>query len=274
MRMIQTIHLTALAAAFATCSTTAYAVRPCEPSVKPCRTYGQIVKVPYSMGQDDLVRLTFPLVMHTVPKVRGYYFAQHFGFTYRPDEDVGYMGFQPLDGGKTFRAIFSVFGKGAEVMDHEHCRSGADGGPGVSCSRSGLPFKPGKTYTFTVVRNEMVSNGVVTWNGYVTDDNTHIRKWLVGRWAVPLSWGGLASHHGFVEQYIPVPCKEMPYSDVSFAHPFGVNRNGDRIQGYIEKPVVSQQGSGKSSCKSCVTHAIERLGDGARIKVGQCQNQH
>jgi len=145
------------------------------------------------------------------------YWSNQFSFK---NGTGGYTGMQPrpdVNGIPQGRALFSVFGGGATSND-QNCHSGADGGPGVSCSVS-FGYVVGKTYQFQVM-----TTAPNVWQGTVIDtatgNSTHI-----GTWTLPASSGNLQkSQLAFTEFYGYYPtCEALPSTSALFGPPTAAN---------------------------------------------------
>ncbi|KAF9460025.1 hypothetical protein BDZ94DRAFT_1266931 [Collybia nuda] len=164
-----------------------------------------------------LRNITFPFNIAQTPHRSGYYFAQQFNFV--GQRDVGYAGLQPRpdsNGQPIIHGVFSSFIAGTTTSD-PNCHTGADGGPGVSCS---VDF-PGR---YADTWNVEISNVVgTTWRGdlfnTVTGSRVHI-----GTYTLPPGTQGIAGNQlGFVEYYPwnsgTHTCNSLPYSSVTFGVP-------------------------------------------------------
>jgi hypothetical protein len=141
---------------------------------------------------------------------------------------LGYLGLQPRAGG-TARAVFSVWGSDAKIVDQDHCHYGADGDPGVSCGLSGVPLVPGHRYDVTVERDAQVSTvTTAVWRGYVQDaDTAGSPRRQTGAWSVDATRGDLIGRTGgFVEHYRGkgvMDCPDLPYTKGTFHAPVAEN---------------------------------------------------
>lgn len=114
----------------------------------------------------------------STPDKDGLYFA----YMTPAHVDTSYTEFQPalprIPGKHTFKAIFSSFVQGAGSKDN-YCGSGADGGPGVSCS---VRFEA-KLNQFYSIRLKVSSKDSDSYyyTGDVDDDSTNkqvVHWWL------------------------------------------------------------------------------------------------
>jgi len=150
-----------------------------------------ITNVP-STGLTDI---TFPITIVEAGRISGYYFAQQFHFV--GVKEVGYTGIQPRpnsSGKAVLHGVFSSFVPNTTTSD-ANCKTGADGGAGVSCSVEWNGVY-GRKYNF-----EIKTTGNRLWVGTaidtVTGQSTHI-----GSYTLPEgSQGVKRSQAGFVEWY-------------------------------------------------------------------------
>ena len=129
---------------------------------------------------------------------RGTYFAQQLFFDIPGSNQGGaYAGLQPRpdrNGQGTLQAIFSSFIKGTTSTD-ANCRSGADSGPGQSCSVL-IPAEYGHSYEITA--HKIAPH---TWSGEVRDVETG-KETHIGSWTLPDAYSDIKpSGTGFVEHY-------------------------------------------------------------------------
>lgn len=165
-----------------------------------------------------LTDITFPITIVETDHISGYYFAQQYGFV---NSDIGYTGIQPRpdrNGSPVLHGVFSSFVDGSSTTD-TNCHSGADGGPGVSCSVQWNGVY-GRTYEF-----EVKNNGNQLWVGTAVDTVTGERI-HIGSYKLPAGAGGIRSGQaGFVEWYPwnggkpPNHCARLPYQKSIFGAP-------------------------------------------------------
>lgn len=184
---------------------------------------GRMIAIPYQLPvvKNGRTKFIFPISIQKAPDYRSYFFAQKFQFG---SGNVGYIGARPWPGENQMSMAFSVFGHRTKVINESLCRYGANGGPGISCSKI-VSYEPGKKYYMTVQKSPGYK---ARWRGYVSDQITG-KKTLVGEWEVPEKWGNLIGRQvGFIEYYSSVPsCVKLPSTDVTFYPP---------IDGVLEKP--------------------------------------
>ena len=131
-----------------------------------------------------------------------------------------YSGIQPQDDG-TVRFVFSSFVSGS-VPKNKLCRGGADGGAGVSCMLSDIPFTPGGKYTIKIQKTAGNDEGT-TYNATVTDQTTGITS-TIGEWLVPgvdYAYISGKAAYGAVEKYkIPSgsDCSIIPLINVEYSN--------------------------------------------------------
>ena len=116
---------------------------------------------------------------------------------------------------------FSLFGAGGVPLSSE-CRSGADGGNGVTCAID-VPYSRGTAYSFDITKSGS-SSTATTWSGTITNDSTGVVT-KMGSWSTPAAFGGLKSTTiGFIEKFSGIrTCGDIPdvsvkYSNVSFGN--------------------------------------------------------
>lgn len=131
-----------------------------------------------------------------------------------------YSGIQPHPDG-TAGVRFSLFGAGGVALSPE-CRSGADGGNGVTCAID-VPYSRGTAYSFDITKAGS-SSTATTWSGTITNDSTGVVT-KMGSWSTPAAFGGLKSTTiGFIEKFSGIKtCADIPdvsvkYSKVSFGN--------------------------------------------------------
>ncbi|PHH64742.1 hypothetical protein CDD81_4004 [Ophiocordyceps australis] len=202
--------------------------------------------------------ITFPINVANAPRARGFYFAQQFSFQNNPQ--VAYTGLQPqsdANGAKSLRAIFSTFQGGAKSQD-PNCKSGADGGPGVSCAVL-INGDYGATHNMRVtnVRGN-------TWRGTVINTSSG-QETQIGQWTLPKAGKIKNGQAGFVE-YFPwnaMPsheCSSLPKTEVTFDFP--TSSTSGASGGQIKKPNENQECVGK------VDFAVKNAGNGWDVQVG------
>ena len=185
-------------------------------------TVEALVALPWSVTNvpsSGLTDITFPLTIVAADHISGYYFAQQFAFV--GSSDIGYTGLQPRPDGNgisVLHAVFSSFIAGSITTD-PNCSSGADGGPGVSCS-----FEWNGVYNRTYDL-EVKNTAGTTWVGTVVDTVTGQRI-HIGTYTLPSGTRGIpGSQVGFVEWYPwnagepPNHCALLPYQKTIFGNP-------------------------------------------------------
>lgn len=178
------------------------------------------VKQPWSAAsgpKDGLKDVTFPFSIKDSAHVKGWYYAQQFGF--EGTSRQAYTGLQPLPG-DNFQAIFSAFEKGVTTKD-KNCRGGADGGDGVSCT---LPVKG----SYDPIYNIRVENTEgTTWRGILVDTSSG-KETQIGSWTLPagekgIRWKGQAGWTEWVPfnnpKNRPPKCDTLPKTSVTFGVP-------------------------------------------------------
>lgn len=153
-----------------------------------------------------------------------YYIQQYFS-----DESLYYSGIQPHSDG-TASFPFSYFGKGA-TPQHPNCRSGADGGDGVSCALNGVPYKPGETYSVAISRTAHDA----TTQTYAAKLKTSTKTYELGSWKIPGSAGVLhAQGIAVIEKYHAVSsCADIPTVTMTYKNFF---INGHHEIAYPTRP--------------------------------------
>ena len=168
-----------------------------------------------SSGLSDI---TFPFSIGNAPHKTGFFFAQQFNFN--GQSDVGYTGLQPRpdsDGGPIIHAVFTSFISGTTTND-PNCQSGADGGPGVSCT---VEFSAPYAHTFYL---EVVNTEGTKWKGAAVDAVTG-RRIHIGSYTLPAGTKGIKGGQvGFIEYYPwndgqNHACSSLPYTSVVFGVP-------------------------------------------------------
>ena len=161
--------------------------------------------------------INFPFDISQAPHKEGWYFAQQFNFL--GQDSVGYTGLQPRpddeNGQPVIHAAFSSFIDGT-TQDDPNCWDTADGGPGVGCA---VDFSAPYDHSYHL---EIVNTGGTTWTGTCVDDTTGNRI-HVGTYTLPSGTQGIMGEQwGFVEYYAlePKECPKVPYTSVTFGHPF------------------------------------------------------
>ena len=170
-------------------------------------------------GVDKVVYHT--TVLNT-PPARGYYWADQANFVH--GGHAIYIGLQPRERAADYRAVFSVFGKGARGIS-EHTSNGADGGAGASGAIN-YPWVAGRRYALqmALVKSDQTKEDEQAWEGSVTDEATHVTT-VIARYAVPAAWGHLSPRSVFFSEYFiynaakyhgPNPAKrpEQPYAKI------------------------------------------------------------
>ena len=135
-----------------------------------------------------------------------------------------YIGLQPRDKAEDYRAVFSVFGKGARGIS-EHTSNGADGGAGSSGSIT-YPWVKNHRYSLEMklIKSDKAHEDEQAWQGSVTDETTHQTS-IIAEYAVPVSWGHLSPKSVFFSEYFiynaakyhgdhPAPRPEQPYAKI------------------------------------------------------------
>ena len=221
------------------------------PFEKPWSPTG-LVSIPYTIPEASKAgfdSVTFPMNIEESPEERGYYYAMQYRLI---NGNLGYIGLQPRDKNSGL-AIFSVFGSGAKPIA-AHCRGGADGGDGVSCSKEiNLVF--GHKYNLTVKRDD--ENNKV-WRGYIKDTVTgEIDE--IGAWQPRDGSEGISSSNtGFVEYYSYInSCSKIPATKVFFGDPIA---NSD-VKGVINKP------NSYGKCKELIEYGDVEKADGWDVGV-------
>ncbi|KAG8418311.1 hypothetical protein J3458_005730 [Metarhizium acridum] len=175
--------------------------------------------------QTGLKDVTFPINMAKARHETGYYLAQQFSF--KGMKRPGYIGIQPRPDSKgrsIVHAAFSSF-QGGTATCHPRCRSGADGGRGVSCAID-VPGDYAHTYNLTV---ENVRDNT-TWRGLLVDTVTK-KTHEIGAWTLPSGAGKIRSSQvGFVE-YFPWNghqriCPRQPKIEATFYNPWSNTGGG------------------------------------------------
>jgi len=175
-----------------------------------------VTNVP-TVGLKDV---TFPFsIANALPKT-GYYFAQQFKFNGPGPSKIGYTGLQPRpnsNGNPVIHAAFSSFVNGT-IPNDQNCKTGADGGPGVSCA---VEFSSPYAHVYQI---EVVNTQGTTWNGTVVDTTTGTRV-LIGSWTLPAGTRGIRGNQlGFIEYYPwnhgkTHACSTLPYTSIIFGVP-------------------------------------------------------
>lgn len=214
-----------------------------------------------NVPSSGLTNISFPMtIIPDTAHQAGIYFAQQYSFQHNV---AGYTGLQPrpdLNGAERLHGVFSVFGSGTSTSD-PNCHSGADGGPGVSCSVdfNGVYWDQ---YNLTVAQT-----GTDTWTGTATDTVTGVSV-HVGTYTVPAGSGDLqGSQGGFVEYYLGIPsCSTMPVSDAVFGAP--TTTNGGGLSG------TSKANYEYSDCVGQSNYHAEQAGDGTHVTRGFIGNSN
>lgn len=209
MRQIRTVALT-LSAAIGIAALGAT-------SADAAQTFGGNVRYSWSVSgapAQGLADLSFPMTLNaTTAHLRGTYVAADYKFMNQ--SKIGYMGLQPrpdFRGRGEAVAIFSTFVPGSTTTDPQ-CRSGADNGPGVSCSTA-IPMVYGHRYDVQIKRI-----ATDTWQGTVTDSVSGASN-HVGTYVLPAGSGGIRpSQVGFVENFSTTGCNAIQKVDTSIGRP-------------------------------------------------------
>ena len=218
---------------------------------------------------NGFVSLTYPITVESGYDSRKFFYSQSGTFKNQTaDKEAYYNGVQPQGNG-IGQFVFSLFGgKGAHVIDTQHCRQGADNYAigGVSCAIK-LPYTQGVTYNFTAYLKSHTETDNV-WVGEVEDTSTGI-KTQIGSWSTPASIGYLSGQSiGFIEDYVAhMTCNEIPETTALFGAPKGLQENDSlEYSGSISKAYAVAQ------CKGKVAFTSEKLPDGG-LRVEQQQGQ-
>lgn len=145
-------------------------------------------------GDYDMIRVKMEVLESNYDK--GYFFSTQVNFY---DHRVAYIGMQPRKGDQNL-LIFSVFGKGTQRVDLEHCKAGADYTSGTSCS-SVYPWKVNKEYICEIklVNSNATDN---TWQGSFIDAETDEVLTTIGTWSTPISAGKLQGNGISFDEYV------------------------------------------------------------------------
>jgi hypothetical protein len=190
-----------------------------------------IISVPYKLphpAKNGYDSLTFTIRIDEAPnKERSFYYAMQFKFI---DGNGGYIGIQPR-GEEKGLAIFSLFGKGGTPVS-EHCRGGADGGSGVSCSKA-FAIDYGTDYYLDLVRDK---DDKSVWRGFIKNVKTG-EKLEIGAFKPKATSKGLAGSNGGFVEYFPAisDCSEIPHTKGFFGHPSAKTADGKMTSGQVGK---------------------------------------
>lgn len=217
-------------------------------------TPGGVAGWNWSVNADNITSLTLPLTVNKAPGTAGYYFANQFSFT--GTSAVGYIGLQPHTT-EQYMLIFSSFINGTAVLDSQHCRLGADGGHGVSCSTL-YSIKTGKKYLFEVRRDNHDAN---TWYGFVKEEGSK-NETQIGAWHLPAGSGTLRNNQaGWIEYYKNVATCSIPeVAQITVSPPY-VTSNGK--QGELTYP------HSYGRCNGKFNYQYEFVGKDLKTTVGQ-----
>ncbi|KAG0346814.1 hypothetical protein BG005_000515 [Podila minutissima] len=207
---------------------------------------------------DGLNDITFPFNMANAPHKSGFFFAQQFSF--KNVDNFGHTGLQPRedkDGNSIVHATFSSFQDGTTTK-HPNCHTGADGGPGVSCSVD-IKGDYSHTYNLTVENTDGT-----TWRGTLVDETG--TSTVVGEWTLPDGAGKIVNRQvGFVEYYIwngqpSHTCDSLPSTEATFYDPTSktVGANGGRITSVYEY----------GDCVGKAGYSVAEVSGGFDIKCG------
>jgi hypothetical protein len=179
--------------------------------------------------KEGLEKLVYHMTIENCQAATGYYWADQANFVH--GGHAIYMGLQPREKANKYRAVFSVFGKGARGIS-EHTSPGADGGAGASGAID-YPWVKGRRYTLQMelIKSDQAHEDEQAWEGSVTDEKTH-ETTVIARYAVPLSWGHLSPKSVFFAEYFiyndakyhgahPATRPEQPYAMVLAEAPVG-----------------------------------------------------
>jgi hypothetical protein len=187
-----------------------------------------IVSVPYyfkNAPEDGFDSMTFTVRISEAPQRRSFYYAQQFKLV---NGNGGYIGIQPRENQQGL-AIFSLFGEHT-MPASPHCKKGADGGHGVSCSAP-IPLDYKQDYYLTVARD---NNDPAIWRGTVKNVATG-KKTEIGAWKPAASAKGIKANGGGFVEYFPQieDCSAIPYTKGFFGNPSARAPNGHQFSGTI-----------------------------------------
>ncbi|KAI1305588.1 hypothetical protein EDD11_004902 [Mortierella claussenii] len=208
---------------------------------------------------DGLSDVTFPFNIAKAPHKSGFYFAQQFNF--KNVTEVGYTGLQPrpgANGKNVIHAAFSSF-QGGTTSNHRNCRTGADGGPGVSCA---VDINGDYSHTYNLV---VKNTRGTTWRGTLVDTMTR-KSTVVGEWTLPSGAGKIVNGQvGFVEYYIwngqpSHTCNSLPFTRATFYNPTSKTKGarGGQITSVYEY----------GDCVGKAGYSVKKMSKGYDIKVG------
>ena len=177
--------------------------------------------------KEGVDRVVYHTTVEDAQSAKGYYWADQANFVH--GGHAIYIGLQPRERAADYRAIFSVFGKGARGIS-DHTSNGADGGAGSSGSIT-YPWVKGRRYALEMkrVKSDKANADEQAWQGSVTDETTH-RTTVIAEYAVPATWGHLLPGSVFFAEYFPynaakyhgahpAPRPEQPYAKVRVEAP-------------------------------------------------------
>jgi hypothetical protein len=221
-------------------------------------------------GVDDVV---YHITVENCQNATGYYWADQANFVH--GGHAIYIGLQPRPREQDFRAVFSVFGKGARGIS-EHTSNGADGGAGSS-GWIPYPWVKGHRYALEMklITSDKTQADEQAWQGSVTDESTHQTS-IIAQYAVPKEWEHLSPKSVFFAEYFPynaakyhgdhpAPRPEQPYAEVFVEAP-SVEADGKKLNATISglKPNANNDDIVKVSDKT----ANVETGMSAKSKAG------
>ncbi|MEV7598704.1 hypothetical protein AB0O91_15110 [Kitasatospora sp. NPDC089797] len=189
----------------------------------------------------DLTEYVYSIKVETPAATDDIYYAHYL---FGKDSGTGYYsGLQPHPNGLA-GVRFSFFGKGATPLN-ANCRSGADGGNGVTCGIDDLAYQVGRKYT--IATKKTVDTAGVSYTGTIKDDTTGTVR-TIGAWRVPADYAGFRdTANAFIEKFSGIKtCADIPAVKVSYT---GVRADGKPV---AFKPISHQAtdkpGSGIYTC--------------------------